>query len=155
MNLNSLGWKMHDHLKKFRPKMFQELKQDGSLNQYLSTLQDTYGPQGLSILGLAFEVTDDFDRNVRQVRRYAERHDVSYPMLIAGTSASKSKATQTLTVLDEVRSYPTTIFLHGDGRVRAVYQGFSGPATGDAHARLTAAFESIVQELLAEGGGEG
>jgi hypothetical protein len=45
VNLNSLGWKMHDHLKKFRPKMFQELKQDGSLNQYLSNLQEQIGRQ--------------------------------------------------------------------------------------------------------------
>lgn len=45
MNLNSLGWKMHDHLKQFRPRMFQELKNDGSLNQYLSNLQETIGAQ--------------------------------------------------------------------------------------------------------------
>lgn len=27
--LNSLGWQIHDHLKKYRPKMFQELKSQG------------------------------------------------------------------------------------------------------------------------------
>lgn len=33
--LNSLGWKIHDHLKEFRPKQFQALKQEGRLNQYV------------------------------------------------------------------------------------------------------------------------
>jgi hypothetical protein len=33
--LNSLGWKIHDHLKEHRPKMFQALKEQGRLNQYV------------------------------------------------------------------------------------------------------------------------
>ena len=33
--LNSLGWKIHDHLKQYRPKMFQALKDQGNLNQYV------------------------------------------------------------------------------------------------------------------------
>ena len=39
MDLNSLGWKMHDHLKKYRPRMFQELKAAGMLTQHLQDLQ--------------------------------------------------------------------------------------------------------------------
>ena len=34
-NLNSLGWQIHDHLKEFRPKMVQQLKAEGRLNQYV------------------------------------------------------------------------------------------------------------------------
>lgn len=33
--LNSLGWKIHDHLKEQRPKMFQGSKSCGQLNKYL------------------------------------------------------------------------------------------------------------------------
>lgn len=39
MNLNSLGWKMHDHLKKYRPRMFQALKEAGDLTTYFQDLQ--------------------------------------------------------------------------------------------------------------------
>jgi thiol-disulfide isomerase/thioredoxin len=117
---------------------------------FLSELHETYGDRGLSVLGLAFELTGDFERDASQVRRYAERHGVTYPLLVAGL-ADKAAAGEVLPVLDAVRSYPTTVFLHGDGRVRAVYQGFSGPATGDAHDELRAAFTAIIEELLAEG----
>lgn len=43
MNLNSLGWKMHDHLKKYRPQMFQALKDAGDLTTYFQDLQQRMG----------------------------------------------------------------------------------------------------------------
>ena len=115
----------------------------------MADFDSTYGEQGLSILGLAFEVTGDLERDAEQVRRYAARHGVTYPLLVAGLS-DKDAASEALPFLDKVRSYPTTVFLHSDGRVRAVYQGFSGPATGAEFEALRAAFSGIVEELLAE-----
>jgi tRNA A58 N-methylase Trm61 len=38
--LNSLGWQIHDHLKKYRPKMFQDLKQQGKLKQTVEAMQN-------------------------------------------------------------------------------------------------------------------
>ena len=38
--LNSLGWTIHDHLKANRPKMFRELKNQGTLNQYVLNQQN-------------------------------------------------------------------------------------------------------------------
>jgi hypothetical protein len=62
---------------------------------------------------------------------------------------SKQKATESFGALDKIRAFPTTIFLHGDGRVRAVHTGFSGPATGQAFLDQRAEWEAIVEELLA------
>jgi thiol-disulfide isomerase/thioredoxin len=118
-------------------------------SEELVRLQERYGPAGLSIVGLAFEVTGDRERDVAQVRTYAKRHRVTWPLLVAGL-ADKTEATRALGVLDRVRSFPTTIFLHGDGRVRAVHSGFSGPATGQAFLDQRAEFEALIEELLAE-----
>ncbi len=115
----------------------------------LTDLHRRYGPRGLSVVGLAFELTGDFRRDAEQVLRYAERHGVGYPLLVAGRS-DKAAASEVFPLLDRVRAYPTTVFLHGDGRVRAVYTGFSGPATGEAHDVLVASFEALVEELLLE-----
>jgi hypothetical protein len=38
--LNGLGWQIHDHLKKYRPKMFQELKAQGKLKQTVEAMQN-------------------------------------------------------------------------------------------------------------------
>ena len=116
--------------------------------ELLAQLHERFGPRGLSIVGLAFEVTGDPARDAAQVRRYAALHGVKWPLLLAGTS-DKAAATLQLAALDRVRSYPTTVFLHGDGRVRAVHTGFSGPATGEAHRELVTRFETLIEELLA------
>jgi hypothetical protein len=49
-----------------------------------------------------------------------------------------------------VLAFPTTIFLHRDGRVRAVHSGFAGPATKEEHEKLARRFEALIAELLAE-----
>ncbi|MCR9200526.1 MAG: TlpA family protein disulfide reductase [Planctomycetaceae bacterium] len=114
---------------------------------YFSQLQTRFGDQGLSILGLAFELTGDFERDRQQVQRYAKRHRTGYPILIAGLS-DKAKASKRLPILDRVRSYPTTIFLDRDNHIRAVHTGFSGPATGGEYDRLRERFELLITELL-------
>lgn len=115
---------------------------------YLKELQDKYGKR-VSIVGLAFEHTGDFDRDVAQVRRYIKRHQTPYPVLLAGTSG-KSDATKQLRLVDQVRSYPTTIFLNAAGEVQAVYTGFSGPATGEANQELRRRFEQTIERIIAQ-----
>ena len=114
---------------------------------YLRELHARYGERGLSVLGLAFEFGDTFERNAEIVRRYAEHKGVDYPILIAGPS-DKKEASRAFPLLDRVRAYPTFVFLDAAGKPRAVYTGFSGPATGPAHERLREQFERTIEELL-------
>ena len=116
-------------------------------SNYLRELHERFGEEGLSIVGLAFEITGDFETDRLQVERSIERHETPYPILIAGT-ADKVRATEQLRALTFVKSYPTTIFLTGAGEVRAIYTGFSGPATGRAHEELKRSFERLTRELL-------
>lgn len=118
-------------------------------SKYMIELIRKYRGRGLSIVGLAFELSGDFSRDAGQVRRYAKRVGVNYPILIAGVS-DKKKASEAFPALDRIRSYPTTVFLHADGRVRAVHTGFTGPATGDEYRKLRRKFETIIEELLSE-----
>ena len=108
-----------------------------------------YGARGLRVIGLAFELTDDFERSVRQVERHQRRHGAAWPVLIVG-AADKKLAGRAFPALDRVRSYPTLIFLDREGRVRGVHTGFSGPATGGAHRAMRDRFESLIDELLGE-----
>lgn len=117
--------------------------------EFLVELEREYGAKGLSIIGLAFEMTGDQEKDAEQARRYAERHGAGWPILLAGT-AKKDDATRQLGALDRVRSFPTTVFVAEDGRVHAVYSGFSGPATGSAYARLQSSFRRILDELLTD-----
>ncbi len=116
----------------------------------LVKLHREYKGRGLSILGLAFEHTGDFDRDVLQVQRYKNRHDIEYPILLAGLS-DKGEATKSLGLLDRVRSYPTTIFLDAEGNVQSIHTGFAGPATGAAYEEIVASFRSQIEDLLGDG----
>lgn len=98
---------------------------------------------------MAFEMTGDFARDAEQVRIYRDHHGIEYPLLIAGTS-DKAEASKAFPLIERVKSFPTTIFMDGDGNVHTVYSGFSGPATGEAYARLQALFENTIEELLGD-----
>jgi thiol-disulfide isomerase/thioredoxin len=114
----------------------------------MKRLKDKYGEK-LTVVGLAFEQTEDFPRSARQVRLYSERHGADWPVLIAGL-ADKAKASAELPVLDRVRAFPTTIFLNARNEIVAVHTGFNGPATGDEHRRQQREFEGLIDGLIAE-----
>ncbi len=114
---------------------------------YLQELQERHDGKDLAVVGLAFEVTSDFERNVEQVQRYVSRYEIGYPILVAGP-ADKREASDQLKFLDRVRSYPTFIFIDRSGTIVRVFQGFSGPAAGEDHQALRQTFESILSELI-------
>lgn len=117
------------------------------LSEFLVELDARY--EGLSILGLAFELGDDPEDQRAAVRDYLAHHGATYPALVCGTY-DKEKASAALPILDRVRAYPTTVFMDRHGNVSAVHTGFSGPATGDRHAALRQRFESEIESLLAQ-----
>jgi hypothetical protein len=112
-------------------------------------LDARYRDRGLSILVLAFEHTGDHERDAEQVRRFAAHHGIRYPILVAGLS-DKGEASRAFPLIDRVRSYPTTIFLNADGEVKAIHQGYTGPATGAANTRLRERYDELIQGLLRE-----
>lgn len=118
-------------------------------SELLVELDHRYRQRGLSILGLAFELSGEVNRDAKQVKRFAAMHGVEYPLLIAGVS-DREKASKALPILDRLRAYPTTIFLDAEGTVRAVHSGFTGPAAAGDHAALRAKFETIIEQILAD-----
>jgi thiol-disulfide isomerase/thioredoxin len=115
----------------------------------LVRLYRKYHARGLEIVGLAYEVTGDTAVDARQVRRYRRKFGIRFPVLLAGVNDTEAAAA-TLPQLHGFTSFPTTVFLGRDGRVRRVHAGFYGPATGAQHQRLIREFEREVERLLSE-----
>ncbi|MCB1281344.1 MAG: TlpA family protein disulfide reductase, partial [Salinibacterium sp.] len=115
-------------------------------------LKELHG-EALGVVALAFELSDDHERSVAQIARYKQRHKLAdttdWPILIAGVS-DKAKATESVRLLDRVRSYPTTLFLYDRNEVVAIHTGFSGPATGEAFTRQQQQWDEIIERLLRE-----
>ncbi len=108
-----------------------------------------YRERGLEVVGLAYEFSDDVGRSRSMVQRFAARHGIDYPLLIAGVS-DKGAAAGTMPDLSAVVAYPTTIFIDRSGRVREIHSGFAGPGTGAHHDRLVAEMVGLIETLLAE-----
>ena len=108
-----------------------------------------YRDRGLEVVGLAYEFSGDPERDRRQLRRFAERYGIDYPLLLAGTS-DKTDAAATLPDLSAVLAYPTTVLIDRRGKVRSIYSGFSGPGTGEHYHRLVDEMEGRLESLLAE-----
>ncbi len=115
----------------------------------LARLHRKYRARGLEIVGLAYEVTGDTAVDRQQLRRYREKFDLPFTILLAGVNDTEAAAA-TLPQLQGFTAFPTTIFLGRDGRVRRVHAGFYGPATGRQHERLVEEFEREIEELLRE-----
>ena len=105
--------------------------------------------RGIEIIGLAYEVKDDFDYASNRVKVMKEKYNVGYDYVVAGTS-SKSDAAKTLPMLNHVMSFPTSIVIDKKGNVRNIHTGFSGPATGDYYLDFINEFNTLIDELLAE-----
>ncbi len=113
----------------------------------LQDLHTRFGPRGLDVVGVAFELTGDFTRDAAQLTRFAEHTGVTYPTLLAGT-ADKARAAAALGLTERIVAFPTTLFVDASGAIVAVWSGFDGPATGAAHTKLREDTERLVLDLL-------
>jgi hypothetical protein len=115
----------------------------------LVDLYREYGPQGLEILGLAYEYTDDKGYAERRVREFKEKHGVEWDVVIAD-STLEELAAEGLAGLSPIEGVPVTIFVKLDGTVHAVCTCFSGPATGAAPEEARAQFRKLTTEILGD-----
>ena len=115
----------------------------------LVRLYRKYRGRGLEMVGLAYEVTGDSALDGKQLRRYREKFGITFPLLLAGINDTEAAAA-TLPQLRGFTSFPTTLFLGRDGRIRRVHAGFYGPATGAQHQRLLREYEREIGKLLQE-----
>ncbi|MCF8276903.1 MAG: redoxin domain-containing protein [Flavobacteriales bacterium] len=116
---------------------------------YLVSLYNKFHQQGLEVISLAFEKSDNEETNIRSLARLKEHFNVPYEILLAG-KASKTEASQKLPMLNQVLSFPTGIFLDRKGKVRRIHTGFSGPGTGEYYHEFVEETDQFVTQLLVE-----
>lgn len=116
---------------------------------YLVSLHNKFHQQGLEVISLAFEKSDNEETNLRAVQRLKDHFEVPYEILLAG-KASKKEAAAKLPMLNHVLSFPTTIFIDREGKVRRIHTGFSGPGTGEYYQEFVEETDQFVTQLLIE-----
>lgn len=100
----------------------------------------------LQVIGLAFERSGEFERDVVSIKKMVRSLNIDYPVLHAGSS-SKTAAAEALPMLNHVLSFPTAIFIDREGKVQKIHTGFYGPGTGDLHLSHKKELTDFIQKL--------
>jgi thiol-disulfide isomerase/thioredoxin len=112
--------------------------------RYLVQLYSQYHDQGLEIVALDFEEADQL-KSLTRVNAFINQYKVPYTYLIAGTPDEMwDKVPQAV----NLNTWPATLFIGRDGKVKATYSGFASGASGSYNAALKDNFVSIIDRLL-------
>jgi peroxiredoxin len=114
--------------------------------QYLVQLYAQYHDKGLEIVALDFEEPEQQD-DLARVHAFIKQYHVPYTYLIAGAPAEMwEKLPQPV----NLNTWPATLFVGRDGRVKHIHTGFASPASGVFNAELKQEFTSTIEQLLKE-----
>jgi peroxiredoxin len=118
--------------------------------QYLVQLYAKYHSQGLEIVALDFEEPEQ-QEDLGRVHAFIKQYNVPYTYLIAGAPAEMwEKVPQAV----NLNTWPATLFVGRDGRVKHIHAGFAAPASGEFNAQLKQEFTSTIEKLLVEKDGK-
>jgi len=114
--------------------------------QYLVQLYAKYHAQGLEIVALDFEEPEQQD-DLARVHAFIKQYQVPYTYLIAGAPAEMwEKVPQAV----NLNTWPATLFVGRDGKVKHIHTGFASPASGVFNDELKREFTSTIEQLLKE-----
>lgn len=116
---------------------------------FYAEIYKKYHDLGVEIIAVAFEqnnATEHFKENVQRIK---EKYDVDYTFLLGG-KANKSHAHDIFPMLNNVISYPTSIFIDKNGKVRKIHTGFYGPGTGEYYDQYKSNILELLERLLRE-----
>jgi thiol-disulfide isomerase/thioredoxin len=114
--------------------------------QYLVELYKKYHDQGLEIVALDFEEPTEIS-SLKRVTAFIKQYKVPYTYLIAG---QPSEMWDKVPQLVNLNTWPATVFVGRDGKVKATHAGFAAPASGVFNKLLKEEFTSNIERLLKE-----
>jgi len=87
---------------------------------------------GLEIISVCYEADIELKKQLKKLKDFKKRSKIPYTILYGGL-ANKELASSDFGMLNQVMSFPTSIFIGKDGNVWSIHTGFNGPATGEAY----------------------
>jgi len=116
-------------------------------SRFLAEIYQKYKNIGLEIIAIDFEIRNDFEVFKRNISKMKKDLNIDYPIVFGGSS-KKSESSKTLPMLNQILSYPTTIFIDRNGDIKKIETGFSGPGTGTIYDEYKRKTIELIQSLL-------
>lgn len=119
-------------------------------SRLLQELYEKYHGQGLEIIGIALERSEDPLVAWKVINKMRKDLNLTYPLLFGG-KAGEGAIHAVLPEITGPAHYPTSLYLDGTHQVVAIHTGFAGPGTSKYPA-LRKKIEDKIKTLVAEGG---
>jgi len=101
------------------------------------------------VLPVLFEKKDDLNWARRAYEKFSQ--DIEMPeRFLFGGRASKSNAASKFPMLSDITSFPTLVFIDKKRKIRSIYTGFYGPATGEPYKAFKQSTDSLLNVLASE-----
>lgn len=113
---------------------------------YFKTLHARFAERGLTILGLSFERSADYNVAKGTIAKMVSDLNIPYDVYFAGRATGESIA-QVLPAIDNFMSYPTSIILDAKGNVVSIHTGFAGPGTSKYQSYVEET-DALIESLL-------
>lgn len=117
--------------------------------KYYKELYAKYHTQGLEIISIGYEAAETFEEQADKIKRLKEKHNLDFTFLVGG-KANKALASDQFKMLNEVISFPTSIYIGRDGLVKRIHTGFNGPGTGEYYLQYVEKTNALIESLLAQ-----
>jgi len=104
----------------------------------------------IEFVALAFEYAKTKGRALKSILKLKNELKINYPILLVQYGSSdKEKALEKFPMLNNIISYPTTIFLDRNKEVIKIHTGFNGPATGEKYLEFVKEFDKTIKSMTA------
>ena len=117
--------------------------------RYLTQWVAEHPEKKVELLAVNYEANYSPEYGLSRIETYKNRLAIPYEMILGGP-LSKSKAAEPFSFIDELKAFPTLVFIDREGYARYVHSYFTGPATGEYYQDFDQRFNAIVDELTAE-----
>lgn len=113
-------------------------------------LYKNYKDRGLEIIAVAYERSEDLAVSSSRINQFKNEVSADYTFLFGG-KVGKHVAKDDFSFLNGIFSYPTSIFIDRNGKIRKVFTGYYGPGTGKYYQKYLEETDMLVDKLLSEG----
>jgi thiol-disulfide isomerase/thioredoxin len=114
----------------------------------LQQLYTEFGKDGLEIIGLAFEISDNPETAKKNLTLFQNRFGITYTVLYCGSTNEANVEQKLHRQLNDFYAYPTTLFVNKKGVVKRIHVGFNGPGTGEEYQRQVRQYIEMADRLV-------
>lgn len=114
----------------------------------LQKLHSDFNKEGLEVVALSFEITNDLQLARKNLLLYQERYEIGFTVLFCGSTEKTNVETKLRSQLNNFSAYPTTLFIDSKGIVQYIHEGFQGPGTGEEYQRQVELYYEMARKLV-------